>query len=232
MNVGIDLAFLIPTDFWDYMWYTALFVVLAAIPAILSLRDYNETSVIQILFSITGLAGIIYSLIKAWLVAPGSWYYLVFAGISIVLAALAGINLFLKASSNGVSSYECFISLFGLIIFPIVAVISVLKAWFVIPSDGYYMDYLRFAVIWLVLVLVCAGSLAVLTFTHKNFKGDVLIFGGLGFFFFMEMIYSLQKTWDTMPDSTKLGIIIAVLLVLFLTGGGAASAGAYGHQSE
>lgn len=231
MNLGLDFSFMIPINFWDYMWYAVFFVVLAAIPAILNLRYDNEISVIQVLLSVVGFAGIIYSLFKAWFAAPGSLHYLAFTGFSIVLAILAGSYLLLKSSIEGLSSNECFISLFGLIIFSIVAAISFLKAWFVIPSDG-YTDYLRFAGIWFICALICAIVLAVSTFTHNNFKGDWLIFGCLGFCFSMGMIHSLLKTWDAMPDSLKLEIMVAVGIIFFLFTGGAVGAGASGHQSE
>lgn len=234
MNLGLDLSFLIPIDFWDYMLYAAFFVLLATIPAILSLRYDNEISVIQFLLSVFGPAGIIYSLFKAWFTVPsdGSLHYLVFTGFSIALAILAGLNFILKSGYyEEVSSNECFVSLFGCAIFVIVAFISWLKAWFVIPSDG-FMDYLRFACVWGILVLICAGILAVLKFTHNNFKGDWLIFGGSGFFFLMEMIYSLLKTWDAMPKSVKFEIIATVAVIMILLTGGAAGAGTSGHQSE
>ena len=234
MNLGLDLSFMIPIDFWDYMLYAAFFVVLASIPAILSLRYDNEISVIQVLFFAVGSAGIIYSLLKAWFSAPsdGSLYYLVFTGFSIALAILIGINFLIKSRYNeGVSSNECFISLSGFFIFAIVAFISVLKAWFVIPPDG-FIDYFRFACIWSILALICAGILVVLKFTHNNFEGDWQIFGGIGFIFFMEMIYSLLKTWDAMPDSVKFGFIAAVALIFFFVTGGAVGASSSGHQSE
>lgn len=235
MNLGLDLSFMIPIDFWDYMFYAAFFVVLASIPAILNLRYDNEISVVQVLFSVIGSTGIIYSLLKAWFSAPGSLHYLVFTGFSVLLAILVGINLYLKSRYNeGVSSNECVVSLFGCGIFPIVAVISFLKAWFVIPLDG-YMDYLRFAGIWFICALIFAIVLAVLTFTHNNFKGDWLIFGGLGFCFLMGMIYSLLKTWDAMPNDLRFEIIAAVAFIIIILTGGAGSAvgaGASGHQSE
>lgn len=236
MNLGLDLAFLIPIDFWDYMRYAALFAVLATISAILSLIDYKETSVIQVLLSVVGPAGTIYSLFKAWFIAPsdGSLQYLVLAGFVAVLAVLTGVNFILNAECKieGTSSNGCFVSLFGLAIFVIVTLISVLKAWFVIPPDG-YMDYLRFASIWGLFAFLCAVGLASLKLTHNSFKGDWLIFVGIGFFFLMETIYSLQKTWDAMPNSLKFGIMLSVaLLVILLTGGGAVGAGASGHQSE
>lgn len=235
MNFGLDLSFLIPIDFWDYMLYTAFFVMLALIPAILSFRYNNETSLVQVLFSVVGLSGFVYSLFKAWATAPGSLHYLIFTGVSIVLAILAGTNFLIKSECNeGVSSNECFISLSGFFIFAILAFISVLKAWFVIPPDG-FMDYLRFACIWSIFALICAGILVILKFTHNNFEGDMQIFGGLGFFFLMEMIYSLQKTWDSMPDDLKFEIIVAVGIIIFLVAGGtggAVSAGASGYKSE
>jgi len=234
MNLGLDLSFLIPIDFWDYMLYAVFFVLIATIPAILSLRYDNKRSVIQFLLSVFGPAGIIYSLFKAWFAVPSnvSLHYLVFTGFSIALAILAGINFWLKSRySEGISSNECFVSLFGCAIFVIVAFISWLKAWFVIPSDG-FMDYLRFACIWGILALICAGILPVLRFTHNNFKGDWLIFGGTGFFFLMEMIYSLLKTWGAMPNSVKLGIIATVAVIMILLTGGAADTGTSGYQSE
>lgn len=207
MNLGLDLAFLIPIDFWDYMWYAALFVVLAAISAILSLIEYKEIYVIQVLLSVIGPVGISYSLFKAWSAVPsdGSLQYLVLAGFAFVLAMLAGINFILNAECKieETSSNGCFISLFSLAVFVIVALISVLKAWFVIPPDG-YIDYLRFAGMWGLFAFLCAAGLAGLKLTHNNFKEDWSILGGLGFFFLMEMIYSLQKTWGSMPNSLKL----------------------------
>jgi len=232
MNFGLDLSFLIPIDFWDYMLYTAFFVMLALIPAILSFRYNNETSLVQVLFSVVGLSGVVYSLFKAWAIAPGSLHYIIFTGVSIVLAILAGINFLIKSECNeGVSSNECFISLSGFFIFAIVAFTSLLKAWFVIPPDG-FIDYFRFACIWGILALICAGGLVVLKFTHNNFNGDLIFFGGLGFFFLMEMIYSLLKAWDAMPDSLKFEIIVALGIIFFLFTGGAVGAGASGHQSE
>lgn len=235
MNLGLDLAFLIPIDFWDYMRYAALFAVLATISAVLSLIDYKETSVIQILLSVVGSVGMIYSLFKAWFVVPsdGSLQYLVLAGFVAVLAVLAGLNFLLNAECKieGTSSNGCFISLFGLAIFVIMALISVSKAWFVIPPDG-YMDYLRFASIWGIFAFLCAVGLASLKLTHNSFKGDWLIFVGIDFFFLMETIYSLQKTWDAMPDSLKLGIMVAIGIIFVLFTGGAVGAGTSGHQSE
>jgi hypothetical protein len=48
----------------------------------------------------------------------------------------------------------------------------------------------------------------------------------------METIYSLQKTWDAMPDSLKLGIMVAIGIIFVLFTGGAVGAGTSGHQSE
>lgn len=234
MNLGIDLSFLIPIDFWGYMLYATFFVAFASIPAILNLRSDSEISVIQVLFSVVGSTGVIYSLLKAWFSAPsdGSLHYLVFTGFSIALAILAGVNFLIKFRYNeGISSNECFASLSGFFIFAIVAFISVLKAWFVIPSDG-FIDYLRFACIWGMLTLIFAGVLVVLKFTHNNFSGDWQIFGSLVFIFFMEMIYSLLKTWDAMPDNVKFEIIAAVAVIFFFVTGGAVGVGSSGNRSE
>lgn len=232
MNLGIDLLFLIPTDFWDYISYAIFFVALTAIPAILNLRYNNEISIIQFLLSVIGFTGTIYSLFKAWFAAPsdGSLYYLVLTGFSTALVILVSLNLVIKSKIKGLYSTECFVSLFGLIVFAIVAVISVFKAWFVIPSND-FMDYLRFACIWGICALICAGSLAALKFMHNNFKEDLQILGVLGSLFLMEMIYSLLKTWGTVPNSLKFEILAGVVGIVCMTGG-AFSAGAYRHQSE
>lgn len=234
MNLGIDLSFLIPIDFWDYMAYAAFFVILAAIPAILNLRYDNEISLTQVLLFVFGAAGLCYTLVEAWFAAPsdGSLHYIALAFFALVLVVLTGINFVLKAECKieGTSSYECFVSLFALAIFVIVTLISVLKAWFVIPPDG-YMDYLRFACIWGIFSLLCAVGLAGLTLTHNNFKGDGLIFGVPGFFFFMEMVYSLLKTWNALPKTMQY-TIIGVIAVSFLAVTGAFSAGTSGHSSE
>lgn len=222
MNIGLDLSFLIPIDFWDYMWYATFFVVLTLIPAVLNLRYNNEISVTQLLLFMIGSAGIFYSVFKAWLVVPSnsSLHYLALAFFTLVLVVLACINLVLKAKCNieGLSSNECFVSLFTLIIFAIATLVSMFKAWFVIPPDG-YMDYFRFACIWGLFALLCAAGLAVLIFKCNDFKGGWLIFGGLGFFFLMEMIYSLLKTWDAMPNIVKYTVIVVVgFCILAMTG--------------
>jgi hypothetical protein len=90
MNFGIDLSFLIPIDFWGYMSYAVFLGVLTAIPAILSFRYDNETSVILILLFVVGLAEMIYSLHKTWDAMPNILKIEIVVAVGIVFLLLTG----------------------------------------------------------------------------------------------------------------------------------------------